>query len=154
MEVERKWLVREPPAGVLAYAAEPIDQGYLAICDDGTEVRVRRRGERCSLTVKSGRGLERNEFETPLSGDQFEALWPATAGRRVQKTRRALPGPNGLTIELDLFAGALAGLVVAEVEFADVAAAQQFDAPAWFGREVTGEAVYSNQRLAVQGKPG
>lgn len=153
IEVERKWLVEEPPAQALAVAGERIDQGYLAIAGDGTEVRLRRRAERCFLTVKSGGGLVRGEREVELSADQFELLWPATDGRRIEKLRRVLEGGGEAGIELDVFLGALAGLVVAEVEFVDADAAAAFAPPSWFGREVTGEPAYKNQRLAVDGLP-
>lgn len=153
LEVERKWLVHQPPAEALAVAGEPIDQGYLAIAQDGTEVRLRRRGERCFLTVKSAGGLVRGEREVEISPEQFEVLWPATAGRRVEKVRRVLDGGGGARIELDVYAGALSELTVAEVEFADRQAAARFDAPGWFGREVTDEPAYKNQRLAVDGLP-
>ena len=56
VEIERKWLVEDVPAGALAAPSERIEQGYLTIGSDGAETRVRRRGERCFLTVKSGTG--------------------------------------------------------------------------------------------------
>jgi len=153
LEIERKWLVADPPADALAVAGDQIRQGYLAIAGDGTEVRLRRRGERCFLTVKSAGGLVRGEREVEISPEQFDALWPATDGRRLEKLRRVLDGGGGARIELDVYAGALSGLVVAEVEFADPDAAARFDSPGWFGREVTGEPAYKNQRLAVDGLP-
>jgi CYTH domain-containing protein len=152
-EIERKWLVEQAPADVLAVVGDPIDQGYLAIADDGTEVRVRRRAERCFLTAKSAGGLVRGEREVELSPEQFEALWPATEGRRVEKVRRVLDWGDGAQIELDVYAGALSGLIVAEVEFADRDAAAGFDPPDWFGRDVTDDTAYKNQRLAVDGLP-
>jgi adenylate cyclase len=151
LEVERKWLVEDPPGDALAVEGDQIHQGYLAISADGTEVRLRRRRDRCFLTVKSAGGLVRGEREVEISQDQFEALWPATEGQRVEKVRRVLDGGDGSQIELDVYAGALSGLVVAEVEFPDADAAARFGSPAWFGREVTGEAAYKNQRLAVDG---
>ena len=54
-----------------------------------------------------------------------------------------------LLIELDIYRGRHAGLVVAEVEFPDTASFRRFKAPWWFGREVTGEKRYSNVRLAL-----
>lgn len=153
LEIERKWLVSEPPAEALAVAGEEIDQGYLAIAADGTEVRLRRRDRRCFLTVKSPGGLVRGEREVDISTEQFAELWPATEGRRVEKVRRVLHAGDGIRIELDVYRGALTGLIVAEVEFAETKAADGFEAPAWFGREVTGEAPYKNQRLAVCGLP-
>ena len=48
VEIERKWLVPDPPADALAAArGDRIQQGYLAGGQGGdAEVRVRRRGER------------------------------------------------------------------------------------------------------------
>jgi CYTH domain-containing protein len=153
VEVERKWLVAVAPQAAMAAVGEQIDQGYVLIGTEGEEVRVRRRGERRYLTVKQGRGLVRQEVEVELSGEQYDVLWPATEGRRVQKIRRVLDGGDGLAIELDEYQGALAGLFTVEVEFSDEARARQFVPPSWFGEEVTDDDAYRNQRLAVQGCP-
>ena len=51
-EIERSFLVaRDPPAWG---TATHIDQGYLAVGPDGTEVCIRRRGTELTLTVKGG----------------------------------------------------------------------------------------------------
>jgi CYTH domain-containing protein len=99
------------------------------------------------LTFKVGRGAHREEREIKLSPKQFAALWPATAGRRLRKVRYEIPWKN-LLIEIDLYRGRHAGLVVAEVEFPDRVTCRRFKPPFWFGREVTGEKRYSNVRLA------
>ena len=70
VEIERKWRVTEAPAEALAAPSEHIEQGYLTVGADGGETRLRRRGERCSLTVKSGRGLVRAEHEIELTAAQ------------------------------------------------------------------------------------
>jgi CYTH domain-containing protein len=147
-EIERKWRVTAVPPEAAAWPRERIDQGYLAIQADGGEVRVRRKGERCVLTVKSRGGLVRDEYEITLTPEQFQTLWPATAGRRVEKTRYRRDG-----IELDVYTGALAGLIVAEVEFASETEAAAYDPPPWFGEEVTDELRYRNSALAVDGRP-
>jgi CYTH domain-containing protein len=59
-----------------------------------------------------------------------------------------------MTIEVDVYAGELEGLVVAEVEFESEAASREFEAPDWIGREVTGESAFANDRLAEDGLPG
>jgi adenylate cyclase len=153
LEVERKWLVPEAPADALAAPSQRIDQGYLTVGEGGAETRVRRRGERCTLTVKSGTGLVRNETEIELSEAQFAMLWPATEGARVEKVRHTLRAQDGHLIELDVYDGTLSGLIVAEVEFDDPWGAESFIAPYWFGREVTADAAYKNQRLALRGLP-
>jgi CYTH domain-containing protein len=150
-EIERKWLVDEAPADALAAAADRIDQGYLTIGQEDAETRIRRRGASCTLTVKSGSGMSRSEHEVELTDAQFEALWPATEGARLVKQRRVLRAEGGHSIELDVYEEQLSGLIVAEVEFDDPAGASEFVAPDWFGREVTDDPAYRNQRLAVAG---
>ena len=151
VEIERKFLVERVPGHALGWPGERIEQGYAALADE-VEVRLRRYGGRCLLTVKRGSGLERDEGEIGLSEAQLETLWPATAGRRVVKTRR-VGEVDGVGVELDVFEGALDGLVVAEVEVGSEEAARAFRPPAWFGREVTDDARYANRSLAVNGRP-
>jgi CYTH domain-containing protein len=153
MEIERKFLVRERPAGLERSPSTQIEQGYIVIADDGTEVRVRRRDGAAVLTVKSGRGRSRFEEEIAIDGQRFARLWPLTEGRRLEKTRHLIPTGAGLTIELDVYSGGLAGLMVAEVEFDSEEAADAFEAPEWFGSEVTDDARFKNQRLACEGAP-
>jgi adenylate cyclase len=153
VEVERRWLVQEAAPEALAAPAERIDQGYLTVGSDGAETRVRRRGGRCVLTVKSGSGMVRREHEVDLTVAQFDALWPVTDGARVEKVRYALPTGDGRLIELDVYDGTLAGLMIAEVEFDDPWGAEAFVVPYWFGREVTADSAYRNQNLALRGLP-
>jgi adenylate cyclase len=153
LELERKFLVAEAPDDLERYPADRIIQGYLAIGEDGSEVRVRRRGGSTTLTVKQGRGLVRREEEVEITRAQFDRLWPLTEGRRIEKTRHLIELPNGLTIELDDYDGPLTGLLTAEVEFRSAAAAQRFAPPDWFGREVTSDDAYKNRQLATTGLP-
>jgi adenylate cyclase len=152
VEIERKFLVPELPLGLKRSQATRIEQGYLAVADDGTEVRVRRRDGETLLTVKGGVGRSRTEEEIVIDAGRFARLWPLTEGRRIEKTRYLIPA-EGLNIELDVYSGALTGLVVAEVEFGSEGAAEAFEPPAWFGAEVTDDARFKNQRLASQGAP-
>ncbi|MEN3283839.1 MAG: adenylate cyclase [Solirubrobacteraceae bacterium] len=153
IEIERKFLVPETPAELDRHPSTAIEQGYLAIADDGTEVRVRRRDGSATLTVKGAGARSRVEEELEIDEERFERLWPLTEGGRIEKTRYEIPTDDGLTIELDVYAGALAGLVVAEIEFDSEDAADAFSAPDWLGREVTDDARYKNQRLASEGAP-
>jgi adenylate cyclase len=153
VEIERKFLVETPPGDLNAHPSDEIDQGYLAITDDGVEVRLRRYGSQASLTIKSGGGRARVEEEFEIDERRFTALWALTDGRRVQKTRYRIQAGGGLTIELDVYRGALEGLMTAEVEFESAGAAAEFDPPPWLGREVTDDQAYKNKRLAVDGLP-
>jgi CYTH domain-containing protein len=152
VEIERKFLVSAVPGELDAHPVVSIAQGYLTAGDGDSEVRLRRAGEHLWLTAKRGSGMVRGEYEVGLSAEQFDVLWPATEGRRLEKTRHAIPFDR-LTIELDVYAGALSGLIVAEVEFPTVDAARAFARPRWFGREITDDPRYRNRRLAIDGAP-
>ena len=151
VEIERKFLLARLPDGVAA--GERLEQGYLAVAPDGTEVRIRRRAGRSTLTVKSGPAHVRVEEELEIDDRRFESLWTLTEGRRIAKTRHLVPLGGDLTAEVDVFEDALAGLLTAEVEFASTAASAAFVPPPWLGAEVTGEPGYANQSLALRGRP-
>jgi adenylate cyclase len=146
-EIERKFLVRQLPADLTSYRSHEITQGYLVSLDDGLQVRLRKSGERYSLTFKRGAGNVREEREIELAGDQFDALWPATEGKRLVKTRYEIP-LGDLVVEIDVYHDRHEGLVVAEVEFDEVETARSFRPPEWLGSDVTGDPHYSNQLLA------
>jgi adenylate cyclase len=151
MEIERKWVLDAPPDDLYRRERDRVEQGYVALDDEGAEVRVRRRGDERTLTVKSAPGLVRVEEELALSEAQFASLWELTDGRRVVKTRHLVPLGDDLTAEVDVYEGALDGLVTAEVEFPSEEASAAFDPPDWLGREVTGDPRYANRALAVNG---
>lgn len=152
MEVERKFVLDARPHGLEGAPSTRIEQGYLAIDPAGAEVRIRRRGASTVLTVKTGRGLVRGEEELAIDAAAFARLWPLTARRRVVKTRFEV-SIGALVAEVDVYEGALAGLLTAEVEFPSEAAAREFVPPPWLGREVTGDARYANAALAASGIP-
>jgi len=154
VEIERKFLVDAVPDDLDGRRSSSIEQGYVAIDPDGTEVRIRRRDGTSTLTVKSGGGLARVEEELAIDDAAFERLWPLTAGRRIEKVRHVIPTDvPGVEIELDEYRGDLDGLLVAEVEFPDEDAARAFAPPPWFGADVTDDRRFKNQRLAVDGRP-
>ena len=148
-EIERKFLLKRLPEKLKQARRCVIAQGYLAAEPGGRHVRLRKKGETASLTFKVGRGAHREEREIKLGPKQFTALWPATVGRRLYKLRYEIPWKN-LLIEIDIYRRKHKGLVVAEVEFPHRTACRKFKAPAWFGREVTGNKRYSNVRLATE----
>jgi adenylate cyclase len=150
-EIERKFLVRELP-NLHDAKKQEILQGYLAVDADGTEVRVRRIGERHVQTVKTGAGLKRGEIEIDITPSQFDSLWPATEKRRLEKVRFELKHGRHV-IELDLYRGTLAGLKVAEVEFDSEQESIAFTPPTWFGPEITEDSAYKNRNLAIHGLP-
>ncbi len=152
MEIERKFLVTELPDAVAQAPSTELRQGYLAL-DGPVEVRLRDDAGTRVLTIKGGAGLARTEAEFPVDAERFDALWPLTEGRRVDKRRHRLELDGGLVLEVDVYAGALDGLLTAEVEFASEADSAAWTPPPWLGRELTGDKRYANQALAVHGLP-
>ncbi len=142
-EIERKFLVLECDLSRLS-GGERVRQGYL--CFEPV-VRVRVRSREGSLTIK-GPGLGRRpEFEYPIPLDEARQLL-GLCRAVIEKTRYVIG-----RVELDVFAGPLAGLVLAEVEGAP---ADEPIAPpegvTWI--EVTGRPEYENSNLVRYGAPG
>lgn len=147
MEIERKFMVKELPAGCRAGSRSSIRQGYFPLRSKDVEIRLREKGSRYFITIKAGRGRSRLEQEIPISRKQFKALWPLVRGSSIAKTRRKI-AHAGRIIELDTYKGRHGGLKLAEVEFPSRRLAASFKPPPWFGREVTGNPRYNNEALA------
>lgn len=140
------------PADLDRYPCREISQGYIQ-ADELSEIRLRRRGDQLTCTLKTGKGLARHEQEIELGPILFDRLWPLTEGRRLNKVRYEM-GEGGLVWEVDVFERELLGLKVVEVEFASEQDAASFSVPDWFGREVTQDERYKNKNLALNGLPG
>lgn len=151
-EIERKFTVSQLPEQLLDNAqSSEIKQGYL-ILEGERELRIRKRDNEFSMTLKQGSGLERSEQEHSISAELFAMLWPLTTGKRVEKIRY-LVDENGHTLEIDIFSGALTSLIVLEVEFSSVEASRQFKIPDFVLKEVTADKTYKNAALATCGLP-
>jgi adenylate cyclase len=158
MEIERKFVVKKLPGDLDKYPSKSISQGYVLIANDGTECRVRRKGTEYFQTIKMGKGLSRKEIEIEISEEQFNQLWNSTKGRNIEKIRHSIPY-HGYTLEVDEYYGenpngeGLNGLITVEVEFSSIDESSNFQAPDWFGLDVTEDKRYKNQYLAVYGMP-
>lgn len=151
-EIERKWRLPHgvpAPLALETYRSVPVRQGYLTDTQSGAELRIRQIGDEYFITIKGGTGLSRKEWERTLPGVQFDALWPETEGRRIEKTRSFIPHGEH-TVELDVFHGNQEGLVLFEVEFNSVQEASAYVPPAWARGcvEVTSDPLYKNKALA------
>lgn len=150
-EIERKWLVSKLPE-LNGFKKAIIVQGYIAITNEGKEVRLRKKDDKFFLTVKGEGNLIRSENEVELTQEQFYKLWPATKGKRLSKDRYFVPFAEFI-IELDIYSEEYDGLVVAEVEFSSQKSASNFSTPDWFGAEITEDKRYKNKILAFEGLP-
>lgn len=146
MEIERKYLIPQIPFDLSEFECRHIEQGYLS-----TEpvVRIRKDNDTYILTYKSKGLMVREEYNLPLTPVSYEHLKTKIDGRLIIKDRYVIPIENQLKIELDVFSGDLAPLLLAEVEFPTEAAANSFIPPAWFGEDVTYSSNYHNSVLST-----
>jgi adenylate cyclase len=143
-EIERKFLVTDPSV-VDGRVGTVIRQGYLSRVKERT-VRVRRMGDRAFVTIKGANvGARRGEWEYEIPAADADELLLLCEAPVLDKTRYVID-VAGRAWEVDVFAGANAGLVMAEVELDDEAAVVEL--PAWAGREVTDDPRYYNANLS------
>lgn len=148
MEIERKYLVAYLPKGYEVCPFRSIEQAYL--CTEPV-VRIRKEDEDYYLTYKSKGLMVREEYNLPLTKEAYEHLLGKADGIILTKTRYRIPvEKTELTAELDIFQGEYQGLMLVEVEFETKEQADGFEAPAWFGRDVTFSGEYQNSRLALR----
>ena len=145
MEIERKFIVTDPPKDLDSYPHSEIEQGYLCM---EPVIRIRRLDHYYILTYKSKGLMKRAEHEFPLTKQAYEHLKSKIDGILIYKTRYQIPASGSLTIELDIFHGDHEGLMMAEVEFPSEEAALDYEGPEWFEDEVTLDPRYQNNNLA------
>ncbi len=149
MEIERKFLIDKIPDNIdlAALRCRHVEQGYL--CTEPV-VRVRRDNDDYYLTYKSKGLMAREEYNLPLTKAAYDNLIKKADGNIITKTRYEIPEKDNLTIELDIFEGRFAGLLLAEVEFSSEAEALAYVPPVWFGKDVTNDAAYHNSNMACR----
>ena len=146
MEIERKFLPKVLPEDLEQYPHRLIEQGYLSTAP---VVRVRRSGDKFTLTYKGGGMMARREENLPLTEESYRHLIKKADGNIISKVRYCIPYRK-YTIELDVFAPPFAPLVMAEVEFSSVEEANAFIPPDWFGQDVTFDPAYHNSNMSQQ----
>lgn len=142
LEIEKKFLVLNDRWQADAGPGVRYRQGYLSESGPGS-VRVRIGGQHAYLNIKSATLAQQRleyEYEIPLR-DAEEMLAEVCVQPLVEKTRYEVEHA-GHTWEVDVFEGANAGLVVAEIELDDVDEA--FARPDWVGEEVSDDPRYYN----------
>ena len=147
MEIERKFLIKELP-DLSKYKFTEIEQGYLST---QPVVRIRKKGDKYILTYKGSGLMAREEIEANISEEGYKHLAEKIDGNLITKKRYFIP-LDPYTIELDIFEGHMAGLIMAEVEFPDEEEANSFTPPAWFGEDVTNDRRYHNSNM-IFGNP-
>lgn len=147
IEIERKFLVKDYSFENEAVNSRAIKQGFLST-DPNRTVRIRVEETGGFITVKgisTDGGVSRFEWENPLSKEAAEALFKLCLPGKIEKTRHVV-SVGSHHFEVDVFYGDNQGLVIAEVELSD--SKQEFEKPAWLGKEVTGDQKYYNASLS------
>ncbi len=151
MEIERRFLIKDLPKDYDKYPVRHICQAYL---NTSPAIRIRQDNDRYYMTYKGKRqgllGVE--EYNLPLDQASYEHLLTKADGYVISK-RRYLIDHQGYTIELDIFDGVHAPLIIAEVEFPSEAQALDYQPPSWFSTELTGKRGYSNAYLSQHKSP-
>lgn len=144
-EIERKFLLkpgRWQPTG----PGRCMAQGYLSRDPDRT-VRVRVVGDAAFMTVKSRRtGISRTEIEFPIALEHARDLLELCHQPLIDKTRHEVTH-EGMLWEVDIFHGANAGLIVAEIELPSEDT--PFALPDWIAEEVSHDMRYTNSNLCA-----
>ncbi len=144
MEIERKFLIHQHPLNLEQYPFDHIAQGYVST---SPVIRIRQKNDTYLLTCKSKGLMAREEFEIEISHSEFLALQNKIEHQMILKERYYIPLKDHLTLELDIFKGPLQGLMMAEVEFPSLEAAEQFKALDWFDKELTQDYRFQNNHL-------
>ena len=146
VEVERKFLVIDESWRAEVTKATRIVQGYLARTGHVT-LRVRIKGDDAFVTIKgASQGISRAEYEFPIPLPDAQSMLDELAeGPVVEKVRHLVPVGAHIW-EVDVFEGANAPLIMAEVELST--ADEPFVRPGWAGQDVSDDARYYNVNLA------
>lgn len=146
MEIERKFLIQNLPKQLDTLPFHEIEQAYL--CTNPV-VRIRKQDEEYYLTYKGSGLLAREEANLPLNRDAYLHLKEKADGNIISKKRYLIPDSDGIhTIELDIFDAPFAPLILAEVEFESVEAANNYQMPDWFSEDVTNDPAYHNSNMS------
>lgn len=160
MEIERKFLIKNFPEHLEDYPCHHIEQAYLSV---NPVVRVRKENDSYYLTYKGQGILAHEEYNLPLTEESYHHLREKADGNIISKKRYLIPLENpgfkegfpappadyALTVELDIFDAPFSPLVLAEVEFGSVEAAESFLPPEWLAEDVTFRKEFRNSYMAM-----
>jgi adenylate cyclase len=147
IEIEHKFLLANSEWRNHIDRSVKFRQGYLS-SQATSSIRIRISDKHAWLNIKSatiGTHRQEYEYEIPLL-DANEILDTLCRKPIIEKTRHYLIHDEN-TWEIDEFDGDNQGLIVAEIELAEIGA--HFSKPDWLGEEVTQDLRYYNNNLAA-----
>lgn len=154
VERERRWLCRAAPLDRVVRS-----ETYTDLYVTGTQLRLREAipSDGGPAMLRLGRKADvspavRLLTSIYLSPEEFRLL-SSLPGRTLRKTRHHLGKIAGIDVSVDVFEGALSGLIMAEAEFEDMETMARYPTPDFAVREVTEDILYTGGMLASAGLP-
>jgi adenylate cyclase len=147
IEIEHKFLLANEDWRGFVQKSIKYKQGYLS-SQPTSSIRVRISDRQAWLNIKSATiGTQRLEFEYEIPLPDAEEIINTLCGKPViEKIRHFVTHDHNIW-EIDEFEGDNQGLIVAEIELAEVG--QKFTKPDWLGAEVTHDLRFYNNNLAI-----
>lgn len=141
-EIELTYLARRDISSKIAgLTPKPMLDIYVPGSDAHPGLRIRRSGEKHEITkkrpIKEGDSSHMLETTIPLTQEEFADL-ALVPGKRVEKDRYIYK-EGGHAYEIDVFRGALSGLVLVDIEFETLGEKSKFTKPLWCLADVTQE---------------
>ena len=149
IELERTYLAKRLPKNLHACTSKEIVDVYIPKSFAHPKIRIRKNGDAYELTKKDPvhgtDSSEQLEQTIHLTKEEFEAL-ARLPGKKVAKKRYYYPF-NGRTAEIDVFHGAVKGLVLVDFEFSSADEKNAFQMPDFCLADVTQEAFAAGGKL-------
>ena len=120
VEYEKTYLAREIPAEVNGVDGVVLHDIMVPDTSRHPHLRLRHKGDKFTITKKvqlrEGDSTEMSEETIPLEREEFEALEKCSTKQILKKRYEVVI--DGYAAEVDIFGGALKGLVLIDFEFA------------------------------------
>ncbi|UCD04464.1 MAG: adenylate cyclase [Candidatus Woesearchaeota archaeon] len=140
IELERTYLAKSIPDDLKNCKSEEIIDTYIPREIDHPRLRLRKKGNRYTLTKKVALDKDpskHEEHEIVLTDIEYNAL-RKIGGKEIRKVRYHYPYKN-MIAEIDIFKGDLKGLVSVDFEFNSVEEKDSFRMPDFCLANVTNE---------------
>ena len=150
IELEKTYLVKSLPSGLSGCRSKEIIDSYIPGSIVDPVIRLRKVDGKYEITKKEP--VDENdpahqiEQTIVLTEEEFNGF-SKLDGRMLHKVRYLYPY-NGRTAEIDVFQGALSGLVLVDFEFDDRAELDSFEMPDFCLADVTEDIFIAGFRLS------
>jgi CYTH domain-containing protein len=150
LELEKTFLARHIPAGVIDSPSREIIDNYIPGTSTHPVVRIRKNGNQYEITKKqpidAADASRQIEQTISLTADEWHEL-NSLNGKQIRKIRYQFPWKD-LIAEFDVFQDELSGLVLVDLEFTNDAQKESCGIPDFCLAEVTQEKFIAGGKLS------